>query len=94
MSKNRVNKSVSFNLQDEVDTDLLKHAERENPLTGRKRNFSKYVKRLIEEDKKRENEKVNVSSTNNSVVIEENLPIIDKNESYSIETKKAMSSFL
>lgn len=46
----RVNKSVSFNTEDELDVRLLDHAERPNSITGKKQNFSKYVKRLIEED--------------------------------------------
>ncbi|PZX07881.1 hypothetical protein C7437_1011003 [Psychrobacillus insolitus] len=50
----RTNKSVSFNDEDELDVELLNHAERPNRLTGKKRNFSKYVKRLIDEDIKRE----------------------------------------
>ncbi len=56
---------------------------------GKKRNFSKYVRRLIEEDLKKEKNKNGVASS--EYIIEENLPIIDKNESYSIETKKAYS---
>lgn len=49
----RVNKSVSFNTEDEIDVELLDHAERPNSITGKKQNFSKYVKRLIEEDMKK-----------------------------------------
>lgn len=49
----RVNKSVSFNTEDELDVELLDHAERPNSITGKKQNFSKYVKRLIEEDMKK-----------------------------------------
>ena len=44
-----------FSLKDELDVELLAHAERVNPLTNKPRNFSRYVKKLIEEDIKREN---------------------------------------
>ena len=50
MSEDRINKSISFNKKDEYDLSLLQHAERINPLNGKKRNFSKYVKKLIESD--------------------------------------------
>lgn len=46
----RKNKTISFNELDPNDLSLLNHAEQINPLTGKEQNFSKYVKRLIEED--------------------------------------------
>ena len=46
----RCNKTVSFNLSDPDDLALFNHAIKINPLTGKSQNFSKYVKRLIEND--------------------------------------------
>jgi len=46
--ESRTNKSVSFDLRDEFEVELLKHAGKE--FNGKKQNFSKYVKRLIEDD--------------------------------------------
>lgn len=88
MSSNegRKNKPVSFNIRDEHDTALLKHAEQINPLTGKPRNFSKYVKKLIEEDMQRGNR--------NEIRIDKNEPVIREDETYSIQTKEAMNSFL
>lgn len=43
MKENRKIKSISFDLADEVEVDLLKYSES-------KKNFSKYVKRLIHAD--------------------------------------------
>lgn len=91
-NEGRKNKPVSFNTTDEHDLALLKHAERINPLTGKPINFSKEVKRLIEEDMKRCKERE--GSTGNEIIIDRNEPIIHEEESYSIETKEAMSSFL
>ena len=51
-NEGRKNKLLSFNTNDEHDLALLEHAEQINPLTNKPRNFSKYVKRLIEEDMK------------------------------------------
>ncbi|GAB0168831.1 hypothetical protein LSPCS325_22680 [Lysinibacillus sp. CTST325] len=87
MSKNgRKNKPVSFNTNDEYDLALLKHAKQINPLTDKPRNFSKYVKRLIEEDMKRR--------SGNEIRIVRNEPIIHEEETYSIKTKEAMNSFI
>jgi hypothetical protein len=46
---NTKTKSVSFDLTDELEEELLKYAEKE--YKGRKRNFSRYIKRLIQADK-------------------------------------------
>ncbi|MFJ7699965.1 hypothetical protein [Lysinibacillus fusiformis] len=85
-NEGRKNKPVSFNTNDEHDLALLQHAEQINPLTGKPRNFSKYVKRLIEEDMKR--------PLQSEIRIDRNEPIISEEEAYSIETKEAMNSFI
>lgn len=86
MSKeNRKNKPVSFNTKDEYDLMLLTHAEKINPLTGKPRNFSKYIKRLIEDDMK--------PTSNKGVIVSNSATMIDDN-AYSSETKEAMSSFI
>lgn len=41
-------KSISFDLTDDLEKRLLTHAEKE--FNGKKRNFSRYVKRLIQAD--------------------------------------------
>ena len=46
----RCNKTVSFNLSDPDDLELFNHALKINDLTGKPQNFSKYVKRLIDND--------------------------------------------
>ncbi|MDC6267014.1 hypothetical protein [Lysinibacillus fusiformis] len=84
-NEGRKNKPVSFNISDEHDFALLNHAEQTNPLTGKPRNVSKYVKRLIEEDMKR--------PPQSKFRIDRNEPIIIE-ETYSIETKEAMNSFI
>jgi len=83
----RVNKSVSFNTEDELDVKLLDHAERPNSITGKKQNFSKYVKRLIEEDMKSENARgVNILQGTDDE------PIVRKEkDAYTLE---AMGGFL
>ncbi|MEK3975486.1 hypothetical protein [Psychrobacillus sp. FSL K6-1267] len=78
----RTTKSVSFNLVDEFDMKLLGHAEKLNSY-GKKRNFSKYVKRLIEKD----------------MLKESNGPVEDKisepiQEYQDEDSKNAMNSFL
>lgn len=84
----RVNKSVSFNTEDELDVNLLDHAERPNSITGKKRNFSKYVKRLIEEDMRREEK--GVKNIVQQVMDDE--PIVRKEkDAYTLE---AMGGFL
>lgn len=85
-NEGRKNKPVSFNIKDEHDLALLKHVERINPLTGKPINFSKEIKRLIEEDMKR--------GPQNEIRIDRNEPIIIEEETYSIETKEAMNSFI
>ncbi|MFT9816275.1 hypothetical protein [Lysinibacillus sp. NPDC056185] len=85
-NEGRKNKPVSFNITDEHDLALLKHAEQINPLTEKPRNFSKYVKRLIEEDMKRGPE--------SEIRIDKNEPVLHEDETYSIETKEAMNSFI
>lgn len=59
--ESRKNNSVSFNLLDDFELQLLTHAEKVNPRTNKKRNFSKYVKRLIEEDMMKERNQGTVS---------------------------------
>lgn len=46
----RVTKSVYFSLLEPEDVALLEHAIQMNPITNKSRNFSKYVRRLIEND--------------------------------------------
>jgi len=91
-NEGRKNKPVSFNINDEHELALLKHAERINPLTGKPINFSKEVKRLIEEDMKRG--RTDNRSTGSEFKIDRNEPIIEEEETYSLETKEAMSSFI
>ncbi|WP_445479871.1 hypothetical protein ACULLL_06445 [Lysinibacillus irui] len=55
-------------------------------MTGKAQNFSKYVKRLIEEDMNR--------GPISEIKIDRNEPIIHEEETYSIETKEAMNSFI
>lgn len=88
----RETKSVYFSLLEPFDVELLNHAKQINPITGKERNFSKYVRRLIEEDMKREQRGYN--NNNNS----SGLTIIDvqndDDETYTLEVKNAMNSFL
>lgn len=72
-----MNKSISFNLMDELDVKLLEHAEKLNSY-GKKRNFSKYVKRLIEKDL-------------HGHVISQSEPVENEKDDY---TKEAMNGFL
>lgn len=85
-NEGRKNKPVGFNINDEHDLALLNHVEQTNPLTGKPRNVSKYVKRLSEEDMKR--------PLQSEFRIDRNDPIIIEEETYSIETKEAMNSFI
>lgn len=87
-NEGRKNKPVSFNLKDEHDTALLNHAEQINPLTGKPRNFSKYVKKLIEDDMNRGKD------SSNGVRVDLNEPVLQDEDVYSIEVKEAMNSFL
>lgn len=69
MNKDRKNNSVSFNLLDPEEVEWLEHAEQVNPLTGRKRNFSKYVKRLIRDDFERNKRPASNNNANNHLII-------------------------
>ncbi|MFJ7913950.1 MULTISPECIES: hypothetical protein [unclassified Lysinibacillus] len=55
-------------------------------MNNKPRNFSKYVKKLIEEDMKRGSE--------SEIRIDKNEPVLHEDETYTIETKEAMSSFI
>lgn len=80
-------KPVYFSLQDEFDLKLLAHAEKINPVTNKPQNFSKYVRRLIEED-------MNKRSTGgvNMLPGTDNEPIVRKEkDAYTLE---AMGGFL
>jgi|GEM_PF-1670488 len=79
-------KPVYFSLQDEFDLKLLAHAEKINPVTNKPQNFSKYVRRLIEED-------MNKRSTGGvNMLTEDNEPIVRKEkDAYTLE---AMGGFL
>ena len=81
----RKNKSISFNSLDQHELALLKHAEKINPLTGRERNFSKYIKTLIEEDMRREQ----MGYSNQATVLEHY-----EEEGISVDIKDKMNSFL
>ncbi|MBC9702367.1 MAG: hypothetical protein H9W83_07490 [Leuconostoc sp.] len=87
---NRKNKPVYFSKIDPLDVTLLEHAEKINPLTGKPQNFSKYVKRLIEDDMKREQHGGNHHS--DFTIIDS--PKTDDDEDYTLEVKDAMNSFL
>ena len=78
----RCNKTVSFNVSDPDDLELFNHAIKANPLTGKTQNFSKYVKRLIENDMK-QGKSMHIHQS-----IVEGTPTINE------EVKNAMSSFL
>ena len=91
MSKDdRKIKPVSFNKKDPHELALLNHAEKINPLTGKEQNFSKYVRRLIEEDMRREQQGGNNNVGGYNIIDKQN----DENEDYTIEVKDAMNSFL
>lgn len=86
----RKNKTMSFNVSDPHDLALLEHAEKVNPLTGKPRNFSKYVKRLIEEDMKRGHSGGNNNTGGFTIIDSHN----EENEEYTLDVKNAMNSFL
>lgn len=90
-NENRKNKPVYFSKVEPHDLELLEHAEKINPLTGKARNFSKYVKKLIEEDIKRERQGGNHHAGAITII---DSPKYDEDEDYTIEVKNAMSSFL
>lgn len=76
-------KSISFDLDDEYEIELLHHAEMINQKNGKARHFSRYIKQLIMDDLNRMN--TNIAT-----------PIISAQnqlESVSNEDKEAMSSF-
>lgn len=88
--KTRTTRSVYFSLLEPEDVELLAHAEKKNPITGDKRNFSKYVRRLIEEDMRKERRGGNSAPGGYNVIDVDN----DEDEGYAIEVKNAMNSFL
>ena len=88
--KNRAIKPVSFNLLDPEEKELHDYAEKINPLTGEKQNFSKYVRDLIKEDLRREKQGGNNQSGYTIV----DVPSPKDEEEYTLEIKSAMSSFL
>lgn len=88
--KIRETKSVYFSLLEPFDVELLNHAKQINPITGKERNFSKYVRRLIEEDMKREQRGYNGNDSNLTIIDVQN----DDDETYTLEVKNAMNSFL
>ena len=87
----RTNKSVSFDDDDKFEVELLEYAEEE--YNGKKRNFSKFVKRLIAEQKLREEEKFNNNGGNqdSSPMVKERVFEDEENDPYTME---AMSGFL
>ena len=85
----RMNKTVSFNTTDEQDVRRLEHAEQINPLSGKKQNFSKYVKKLIDEDIEKKN------GANNNEVTNSKKPHVNPDKDfYTMEIKEAQGSFL
>lgn len=88
--KIRETKSVYFSLLEPYDVELLNHAKQINPLSGKERNFSKYVRRLIEEDMKREQQ----GGNNQSGYTILDSPTPKDEEEFTLEIKSAMSSFL
>lgn len=100
--KERKNKSVSFDLTDEYEEKLLSYAEK--PDKGK---FSKYVKRLISEDRLRSGaagqessrlqETLNVNDSNDTSVVIEDVGadnIDSKRMANSNDNTKAMKGFL
>ena len=87
----RTNKSVSFDDDDKFEVELLEYAEEE--YNGKKRNFSKFVKRLIAEQKLREEEKFNNNGGNqdSSPMVKERVFEDEETDPYTME---AMSGFL
>lgn len=80
-------KPVYFSLQDEFDIKLLAHAEKINPVTNKPQNFSKYVRRLIEEDMNRKN----AVGVNTLPVIDEEPIVRKEKDAYTLE---AMGGYL
>lgn len=82
--KTRTVKPVSFSLKDEFEVELLKHAEK--VFNGKKRDFSKYVKRLIAEDMRGDSQGgYSKKKVEKHVSGEEGF--------YTMEVKDAMNSF-
>ena len=90
-NENRKNKPVYFSKIDPHDLTLLEHAEKINLLTGKPQNFSKYVKRLIEEDMKRGHSGGGNNNTGGFTIIDS--PTTE-DEEYTLDVKNAMNSFL
>lgn len=88
MKKIRETKSVYFSLLEPYDVELLIHAKQINPITGKERNFSRYVRKLIEEDMRRIKEGYtrHLHTTDTRTYVE--------NEGYTEEIKNALESFL
>ena len=82
-----------LNEEDPEDIELLEHAEEINPRTGKPQNFSKYVKRLIREEIQRKKFQQQGGNNNNSDLTIIDVPN-DDDETYTLEVKNAMSSFL
>ena len=80
----RQNKSISFNTLDPFDLGLLEHAEKINHLTGKKQNFSSYVKRLIADDMR--------GGANRAFLA--TMPAVDEIQTQTHEIIEAMNSFL
>lgn len=89
--KDRSIKPVSFNLLDPEEKELHEHAEKINPLTGNKQNFSKYVRALIKEDLQKGKQGGNNHTSATKII---DSPKFDDEDDYTIEVKNAMNSFL
>lgn len=75
---------MSFDGDDEFEVEVLKHAEK--VYNGKKRNFSKYVIRLIAEDMKG-------GSPGGYSTKAVDTPVSTEKDFYTMEVKDAMSSF-
>jgi hypothetical protein len=84
----RKNRTVYFSKIDPEEVLLLDHAEKINTLTGRKRNFSKYIKKLIADDLKREQ----YGNTLGDYAIGRNPNYIE--DDVSVDVKNDMMSYL
>lgn len=79
----RTNKTVSFNQEDEDDVRRLEYAEQINPLSGKKQNFSKFVKRLIDDEMERNN------GSNNGVSHSRSKRVNPDKDFYKMEVEKS-----
>lgn len=86
--KDRKIKNVSFSLKDEFEAELLDYAEK--PFNGKKRDFSKFVKRLIAEEKKR-NSPGNDQGYNPAKLVDNH--ISEETNFDTPDMKEAMGSF-